>query len=85
MQARAADAARANLESHYVSLAQGWEEFSGRYAAQHASHAALLAELREALQQLAGTELHPALKAPGRSVLADLQPQQVRYCSLLLA
>ncbi|KAF8059682.1 ATG11 [Scenedesmus sp. PABB004] len=78
VQARAADAARANVESHYTYIAAMYGGFVDRYVAQHRHHAGLLAQFGALTAAMASVELPPQLAAPGWRVLADLQPNRSR-------
>ncbi|KAL6767769.1 ATG17 [Auxenochlorella protothecoides x Auxenochlorella symbiontica] len=67
------DAACTNVELHYPKTAAAWEEFSTRFASQHAAAEEALARFDSDAAYLESTPLHPALARAGplRS-LADL-------------
>ncbi|GIL74831.1 hypothetical protein Vretifemale_4634, partial [Volvox reticuliferus] len=62
VQARAADAARANVEAHYNYILNSYQTFLAKYNAQHTAHAALLATFPSDLAALEAIELHPSLQ-----------------------
>ncbi|GLC36258.1 hypothetical protein PLESTB_000603400 [Pleodorina starrii] len=62
VQARAADAARANVEAHYNYILNSYQTFLDKYNAQHAVHATLLATFPSDLAALEAIELHPSLQ-----------------------
>ena len=62
VQARATDAARANVEAHYAYITSAQQGFMGRYAAQHAQHARMLGSFQGDMAALAAVELHPKLQ-----------------------
>ncbi|GLI69495.1 hypothetical protein VaNZ11_014129 [Volvox africanus] len=61
VQARAADAARANVEAHYNYILNSYQMFLDKYNGQHTAHAALLATFPADLAALEAIELHPSL------------------------
>ncbi|KXZ49649.1 hypothetical protein GPECTOR_20g506 [Gonium pectorale] len=63
VQARAADAARANVEAHYGHILNSFNTFVEKYRAQAAAHAQLLATFPSDMAALEAVELHPALQA----------------------
>lgn len=79
VQARAADAARANVEAHYLYILSTHRSFMERFGAQHAAHGELLGRLEEDASLLAAIELPPQLQQPGRwRCLLDVSPAAPR-------
>ncbi len=76
--ARAADAARANVESHYAYIATAYSAFVDKFVEQHTAHDALLSQHGELSAAMAAVTLPQQLVAPGWRTLADLQPQGAR-------
>lgn len=76
VQARAADAARANVEGHYTYICTVYQEFKDRYMQQFQSHSQLLLNHEALLSQLRSLELPPRLMTAGRRRLADLLPRE---------
>ncbi len=68
VQARAADAARANVEAHYSYIQASHQSFTDRYAAQHAQHSRMLASFQGGLAALAALELHPTLQVRAHGI-----------------
>lgn len=75
VQARAADAARANVEAHYKYICSAYQEFMDRYSTQHVAHAQTLTHFNDALAAISCIELHPQLQTDQWKRLIDLQPQ----------
>ncbi|WIA42046.1 hypothetical protein OEZ86_009334 [Tetradesmus obliquus] len=78
VQARAADAARANVESHYNYIASMYASFVDKYVAQHRHHTKLLSQFASLSAAMAAVELPQLLVGPSWRVLADLQPNRAR-------
>lgn len=78
VQARAADAARANVESHYNYIATMYSTFVDKYVAQHRQHSKLLVQFGGLSAAMAALELPPQLATPQWRVLADLHPNRAR-------
>ncbi|GFR46208.1 hypothetical protein Agub_g7746 [Astrephomene gubernaculifera] len=65
VQARAADAARANVEAHFNYILNSYQTFLDKYNAQHAAHSVLLSTFPADLAALEAIELHPGLQGQG--------------------
>ncbi|MEW5306673.1 MAG: hypothetical protein WDW36_009123 [Sanguina aurantia] len=62
VQARAADAARANVDAHFSHIAGLYHGFMDRFTLQHSAHHEQLARLPDDLHTLSSLELLPALQ-----------------------
>ncbi|KAI8470000.1 MAG: hypothetical protein J3K34DRAFT_521683 [Monoraphidium minutum] len=75
VQARAADAARANVEGHYTYICALYQGFVDRYVPQYKAHSRILATFQELTAALSAVALPPQLRVGAWATLADLQPQ----------
>lgn len=75
VQARAADAARANVEAHYAYIAAAYGGFVDKFVAQHTQHASLLEQFGQLSAALGTIQLPPQLATSSWRVLADLTPR----------
>ncbi|GBF99515.1 hypothetical protein Rsub_11949 [Raphidocelis subcapitata] len=75
VQARAADAARANVEGHYAYICGVYQGFVDRYVPQYVAHSKILATFQELTAALSAVALPQQLRVGGWTTLADLQPQ----------
>eukprot|EP00879_Flechtneria_rotunda_P005637 GHRR01005934.1.p1 GENE.GHRR01005934.1~~GHRR01005934.1.p1 ORF type:complete len:1224 (+),score=620.67 GHRR01005934.1:482-4153(+) len=78
VQARAADAARANVESHFKYIAAIYVGFADKYVVQHRHHSNLLNQFAALSVAMSSIELPAQLVTPQWRVLADLQPHRAR-------
>ncbi|KAK9846399.1 hypothetical protein WJX81_003004 [Elliptochloris bilobata] len=75
VQARAIEAARSNVETHYAYICAQVEEFQRRYAAQRGTHSEVLARFERDMAALAAAELPRAAQSAGLRRVSDLLPE----------
>lgn len=76
VQARAIDAARANIQLHFHSIGTGFAEFLSNYSVQKRKHVEVLEEHGPLMDLMRATHLHPDLQRDGRVKLMDLVPEE---------